>query len=198
MEGAKPCPNPTSAAVKLSLTEGELFEDITLYRTCKKLLRYLKGTIREGIHLTPTSELTLKAYSDADWASCVDDRRSTGGYLVFLGGNPISSSAKKQHVVARSSTESEFRALENAAAELMWIQSLLQELHVPVLHSTVIWVDNQSATALAANPVFHARSKHIEIDLHFVRDQIVNKKLAVHYVPAHDQAADVLTKALTT
>uniref|UniRef100_A0A803Q2C8 Uncharacterized protein n=1 Tax=Cannabis sativa TaxID=3483 RepID=A0A803Q2C8_CANSA len=123
MEGAKQCPNPTSAAVKFSQNEGKSFEDITLYRN-----------------------------------------------------------SQKQHVVARSSTESEFRALAYAAAELMWIQSLLQELHVSVLHSPIIWVDNQSATALAPNLVFHARSKHIEIDLHFVRDQIVTKKLAVQPV----------------
>uniref|UniRef100_A0A803QF80 Uncharacterized protein n=1 Tax=Cannabis sativa TaxID=3483 RepID=A0A803QF80_CANSA len=91
-------------------------------------------------------------------------------------------------------TESEFRALANTAVELKWIRSLLQELQVSVHQIPVIWVDNQKALALAANPVFHARSKHIEIDLHFVRDQILDNQLAVRYVPSVDQAADVLTK----
>uniref|UniRef100_A0A803P3U6 Integrase catalytic domain-containing protein n=1 Tax=Cannabis sativa TaxID=3483 RepID=A0A803P3U6_CANSA len=175
MEGAKTCANPTSTAQKLSLAE---------------------GTISDGILLKPVDSMTIAAYSDADWASCMDDKHSTSGYAIFLGSNLISWSAKKQQVVARSLTESEFRALANTAAEIKWLRSLLTELQVTLPAAPVIWVDNQGAAALAAYLIFHARCKHIEIDQHFVRDQILNKELDVSYVPTVDQVADIFTKAL--
>ncbi|KAM6586682.1 hypothetical protein CsatA_009287 [Cannabis sativa] len=123
-------------------------------------------------------------------------------YNTALGTKPnrnlISWSAKKQQVVARSSTESEFRALANTAAKIKWLHSVLHELQVHLPAAPIIWVDNQRAASLAANPVFHARSKHIEIDLHFVRDQILAKEIEVRYVPSIDQMADILTKTLFT
>uniref|UniRef100_A0A803QH69 Uncharacterized protein n=1 Tax=Cannabis sativa TaxID=3483 RepID=A0A803QH69_CANSA len=102
-----------------------------------------------------------------------NDHHSTSGYAMFLGGDLISWCAKKQQVVVRSSTQSEFRALANVVAEIKWIVSLLGELQVSLSQAPILWVDNEGASALSANPVFHARSKHIEINLHFVRYRIL-------------------------
>ena len=133
------------------------------WQACKRVLRYLKGSLATGLHLQPVKDQCLIAFSDADWAGSIDDRRSTSGYCIFLGPNLISWSSKKQHVVARSSTESEYRALAHAAAEITWLQSLLTELPVPQHSCPIIWCDNLGAASLASNLVVHARTKHIEI-----------------------------------
>ena len=168
------------------------------WTACKRVLRYLKGTSHYGLFIRPSANLFLYGFTDADWASNIDDRRSTGGYCIYLGSNLVSWSSRKQHVVARSSTEFEYRALAHGAAETSWLQSLLQELRVSPSSPPVLWCDNISAGSLAANPVFHARTKHIEIDVHFVHDMVLQKSLEVRYVPSSDQIADVLTKVLPT
>ena len=161
----------------------------------KHLLRYLKGTIDYGLHFKRDSDISLTAYSDADWSGNVFDRRSTGGFLVFLGSNLISWSSKKQPTVAHSSTEAEYKAVANASSELIWINSLLRELSIS-LPAPILWCDNIGATYLSANPMFHARMKHIEIDFHFVREQVAARRLLVCIISSHDQTADLLTKAL--
>ncbi|KAJ0444424.1 putative RNA-directed DNA polymerase [Helianthus annuus] len=161
------------------------------WEAVKRILRYLKGTLTCGLSIRRSSSMDIHAYSDADWAGCPDDRRSTTGYCVFLGSNLISWSSKKQHTVARSSTEAEYRALAHTAAELRWIMSILQELHVVLSCPPTVWCDNIGATYLAANPVFHQRTKHLEIDLHFVRDMVLSRILRICYVSTVSQIADV-------
>ncbi|KAH9782291.1 retrovirus-related pol polyprotein from transposon RE1 [Citrus sinensis] len=136
-------------------------------------------------------------YSDADWACDIDDRKSIGAYCIFLGNNLVSWSSKKQAIVAKSSTESEYRALSAASSELTWLQSLFSELKIIKLPTPVLWCDNQSAGDLAKNPVFHSKSKHIEMDVHYIRDKVLNKELEVRYIPTEEQVADVLTKPLS-
>ncbi|XP_071681644.1 uncharacterized protein [Lolium perenne] len=162
----------------------------------KRILRYISSTISHGIHLRRSSSSLLSAFSDADWAGDSDDRRSTGGHAIFYGPNLIAWSARKQATVSRSSTESEYKALANATAELIWVQSLLQELGVPQARPPILWCDSIGATYLSSNPVFHARTKHIEVDHHFVRERVAQKLLHIKFISSKDQLADIFTKPL--
>ncbi|KAM0960323.1 hypothetical protein ACFX2I_025293 [Malus domestica] len=167
------------------------------YAAVKRILRYLKGSPDLGIQLTP-GELDLHAFSDADWAGDPNDRRSTTGFVVYLGPNPISWSSKKQSTVSRSSTEAEYRALSSTSTEIDWIKQLLHFMQIAVPCPTTLFCDNLSAIALAYNPVMHQRTKHIEIDVHFVRERVANQLLQVQFVSSNEQFADVLTKGLST
>ena len=170
----------------------------THLQAVKHVLRYLKGSLFYGLSFQPSSSLDLIAYTDADWASCPNDRCSTNGYCIFFKGNLVSWSASKQKVVSRSSTKSEYRGLDKATVELTWIQYLLKEIFVPLFQSPVLYCENLSTTYLVANLVLHSRAKHVEIDYHFVREQVLQKILDVRFLPFEDQVADILTKALST
>ena len=128
----------------------------------------------------------LTGYSDADWACDIDDRKSIGAYCIFLCNNLVSWSSKKQAIVAKSSTKSEYQALSAASSELTWLQSLFSELKIIKLTTLVLWCDNQSAGDLAKNPIFHSKSKHIELDVHYIRDKVLNKELEVRYIPTEE------------
>ncbi|XP_021833091.1 uncharacterized protein LOC110772908 [Prunus avium] len=163
----------------------------------KRILRYIKGIIDLGLTFTPqTATARLSACSDADWAGCPDSRRSTTGYVITLGTNLISWCSKKQPTVSRSSTESEYRALYHACAETTWICSLLHELGVRLRFPVQLFCDNLSTTYMVANPVFHARTRHIELDYHYVREKVALGSHQVCFIPSVDQLADLFTKAL--
>jgi histone deacetylase 1/2 len=141
--------------------------------------------------------MMVSAFSDADWAGCVDDRRSIGGFAIFLGNYLVSWCAHKQATVSRTSTEAEYKALANATTELMWVQKLLTELQVSHPPAARLWCDNLGAKYLSANPIFHARTKHIEVDFHFVREQVAQKLLDIRFINTGDQLADGFTKPVT-
>jgi Reverse transcriptase (RNA-dependent DNA polymerase)/GAG-pre-integrase domain len=168
------------------------------WQAVKRILRYITGTLHHGIQFQPSTCLRLNAYSDSDWAGCPDDRRSTSGYGIFLGPNLISWSSKKQSTVSRSSTEAEYRALAQTTAELSWLKSLLHELGQDHIDKPVLWCDNLGATFIAANPVIQARTKHIELDIHFIRDKVAACELTVQFLCSTDLIADIFTKSLAS
>ncbi|KAI5350113.1 hypothetical protein L3X38_003004 [Prunus dulcis] len=142
----------------------------THLQAMKRIYRYIKGTLEHGLLFRASANLTLRAFSDANWAGSIDDRRSTTGACVFLGLNLLTWTARKQSTVSRSSSKAECCALATTAAELRWFGYLFCELGIPLRSPPCIFVDNISALHMAANPAFHARTRHIEIDYHFVRE----------------------------
>jgi histone deacetylase 1/2 len=163
----------------------------------KRILRYLQYTIGMGLRIHRSPSALVSAFSDADWAGCSDDRRSTGGFAAFLGSNLISWNARKQATVSRSSTEAEYKSLANATAEVMWVQTLLKELGVKGPKFGRLRCDNLGATYLSANPVFHAGTKHIEVDFHFVRERVAQGLLHIRFISTKDQVADGFTKPIS-
>lgn len=165
-------------------------------QNAKRVLRYLSGTISQGVLLASASAAHLTAYCDSDWAGCVATRKSTSGYCIFLGESPISWKTKKQTVVARSSAEAEYRAMALTACEVTWLSTLLKDLGLKNLPPAILKCDNQAALSIAANPVMHERTKHIDIDCHFVRDQLKKGTIVTQHVSSADQVADIMTKIL--
>ncbi|XP_023741475.3 uncharacterized mitochondrial protein AtMg00810-like [Lactuca sativa] len=166
------------------------------FQLVKRIMRYVKGTITHGLHFSCPDKSMLIGYSDADWATCIETRRSTYSYSIFFGGNLISWSAKKQLTVSRSSCESEYRAMANTAAELIWISHLLCDLNALPSSRPTLLCDNFSAIFLSQNPVAHRCAKHIDIDYHFVYELVLSGKLHTKFEPTKLQVADIFTKPL--
>ncbi|XP_028547763.1 uncharacterized protein LOC114578593 [Dendrobium catenatum] len=153
---------------------------ITDFLKLKRLIRYIKGTQHLGLPISPGS-LELTAYCDADWAANTTDRKSISGFCTFLGSNLVSW---------------KYRALSSALSDVIWLRRLLSDFHIPLNFPTTMLCDNLSALALAHNPVFHARTKHIEVDHHFICDHIQKQTVVVSHVSSDEQLADILTKPL--
>nr|XP_009775834.1 PREDICTED: uncharacterized protein LOC104225681 [Nicotiana sylvestris] len=150
-----------------------------------------------GIFLSNDPSYKVIAYCDLDWAACPNSRRSVSGYLVLFRGCPISWKSKKQTTVSLSSAEAECRSLRKEVGELVWVHRLLEELTVSCTDPIQVFCDSQAAVHIARNPVCYERTKHIEVDCHFVQDKLHDGLIMLHHISTHDQIADILTKALT-
>ncbi|CAH1429337.1 unnamed protein product [Lactuca virosa] len=212
MENCKSVSTPMFVTDKLAKDSGKLLNEddafkyrnmvgglqyLTLTRPVKRILRYIKGLMNTGLHIKKSNSKLLSVFTDANWAGFLDYRRSTGGFAVFVGLNLISWSSRKQPTVSRSSTKPEYKPLANVTTEVIWVQSLLKELGVCQPRSPVRWCGNLGATYLIANPVFHARTKHIEVYFHFVREKVAGGALDVRFISSNDQIVDGFTKSVT-
>lgn len=163
----------------------------------KRILRYLKGTIKLGLLYSKQESKDCIGYSDADWAGDVNDRKSTSGYLFKLSGAAVSWRSKKQTSVALSTAEAEYIALASTAQEAVWLRQLLTDLNNESIQSITIMEDNQSAISLAKNPQFHGRSKHIDIKHHFIREKVQDGIIELKYCQTENMEADMFTKGLS-
>ncbi|XP_068474622.1 uncharacterized protein [Phaseolus vulgaris] len=161
-----------------------------------RVIRYLKGCPGKGLFFSRRSSTQLFGFSDADWATCIDTRRSITSYCFFIGNSLVSWKAKKQPTISRSSTETEYRALTSATCELQWLSFLLDDLRIPTTKNPVLYCDNQSALYIVGNPVFHERTKHLEIDCHIVREKLLSGLMHLLPISSSHQLAYILTKAL--
>jgi hypothetical protein len=138
------------------------------FDSATRVLRYLKGSVGKGLFLSASSSINLVGYADSDWAGCTTTQRSTAGYFMMFGSNPISWKTKKQPTISCSSSEAEYRSLATLSSELKWLKYLLSDLGIDHPQLITIYCDSQAAIHIAENPVFHEHTKHIEIDCHFV------------------------------
>ncbi|GJV81409.1 ribonuclease H-like domain-containing protein, partial [Tanacetum coccineum] len=161
-----------------------------------RVLRYLKGSPGSGIQINKTGNLKLRAYADSDWARCPATRKSVSGYCVFLGDSLVTWKSKKQSTLSRSSAEAEYRSMASATCEVIWLSNLLGDMGVKNLLPVVMYCDNSSALQIAANPVFHEKSKHFEINVHLVREKVASGVIKTKKIHTTQQIPDILTKGL--
>ncbi|XP_071695922.1 uncharacterized mitochondrial protein AtMg00810-like [Rutidosis leptorrhynchoides] len=163
-----------------------------------KVLRYLKGASGKGIQMMKGKGYSLYAYCDSDWAKCKLDRKSVTGYLVFFCGSLVSWKSKKQATISRSSAEAEYRAMGSTACEIVWLKNLLLDFNIKVNLPITLFCDNSSAIQIASNPVLHDRTKHFDIDLHFIRHKVSSGLIRTEKIESVNQLADILTKGLSS
>jgi hypothetical protein len=169
------------------------------WKGVQQVFRYLKFSQAFTLRYARDNE-ELLGYSDTDFASDTSDRKSTMGYAFILSGAAITWASRKQQVISTSTTEAEYVGLCNAAKEAVWIRNFLRDIgrgvYAGETHATRILGDNQSALRLVANPEFHARSKHIDVQYHYVRELLEEGTISVEYIRTSEMAADCLTKPL--
>ncbi|KAH9725216.1 hypothetical protein KPL70_007788 [Citrus sinensis] len=168
----------------------------THFKVTKRILRYIKGTTNFGLLYSFSNDNKLVGYSDKDWGGDVDDRKSTTGFVLFMGDTTFTWMSKKQPIVTLFTCEVEYVATTSSVCHAIWLRNLLKKLSLPQEEPSEICVDNKPTIALSKNPVFHDRSKHIDTRYHFIRECLARKEVQVKYVKSQDQAADIFTKLL--
>jgi len=163
----------------------------------KRLFCYLKGTINMSLQFKRMENLEIIGFSDADWASDMDNRHSTTGNIFLIAGGPVSWFSQKQKTVALSTAEAEYIALCSASQEALWLRQLLTDIGEHCTQPMTIMEDNQGAIAMTKNPIGHRRTKHIDIKYHFVREQVQRGTLQIKYCCSKEMLADLFTKPLT-
>ena len=156
----------------------------------------MKGTPGKGLLFSKNGISDIEGYTDADWVGDQSTRRSTLGYFTFVEGNLVTWRSKKQKVVARSSAEAEFRGMAYGLCELLWIKSILKDLGIDNANPMKLYCDNKAAIEIAQNPVQHDRTKHVEVDRHFIKEKLDQKIIQFPFVKSESQLADILTKAV--
>jgi hypothetical protein len=169
------------------------------WKGIQQVFRYLQGSQAVTLRYAGDDKKLL-GYSDTDYASDASDRKSTMGYVFILCGAAITWASRKQQTISTSTTEAEYVGLCNAAKEAVWIRNFLRDIgrgeYAGGTHATRILGDNQGALRLVANPEFHSRSKHIDVQHHYVRELLENGTISVDYIRTTEMAADCLTKPL--
>jgi hypothetical protein len=166
------------------------------WEAAKHVIRYLKGTRDHSLVLGGKGDIKLTGSTDSDWANDPDRRRSISGYLFTLGGGVISWSSRKQQTVAASSCEAEYMATNHCAKEALWLRNLLDCLDLPQREATTLYCNNLGTIALTKDATFHARSKHMDVARHFVRERVEMNQITFKHLPTHLMPADALTKSI--
>jgi hypothetical protein len=164
----------------------------------KMIFKYLKGTMTYGLWYPKNQNFQLTAYSDVDWANCVDERKSTSGGAFFLGDSLVAWLNKKQGSISLSTTEVEYIASATCCTQILWMIQTLADLKVTYTNPIPIHCDKTNAISVSKNPVLHSKTKHIQIKYHFVKEQVTNIIVQLNYIPSTEQIADIFTKPLAT
>lgn len=162
----------------------------------RRIMCYVQGSLQYGLHLYLSPIEKLVSYANVDLDGCLNTRRSTSDYCVFLGDNLIPWSSKRQPTLSRSSAEGEYRGVANVVSKSCWLRKLLLELHFPLSQVTLVYCDNVSVIYQSDNLVQHHHTKHIEMGIHFVREKFARDQACVFHVSFQHQITDNFTKGL--